>query len=41
MGNKTYAYSMEYEANGVGDMLFEDYKLRVDEDPRKITFLIL
>ncbi|PPQ67596.1 hypothetical protein CVT25_012090 [Psilocybe cyanescens] len=40
VGNKTYAYSMEYEANGVGDMLFEDYKLRVDEDPRKITFLI-
>lgn len=32
---------MEYEANGVGDMLFEDYKLRLDGDPRSLSFLIL
>ncbi|KAH9482324.1 hypothetical protein JR316_0004422 [Psilocybe cubensis] len=25
---------MEYEANGVGDILFEDYRLRLDGDPR-------
>ena len=30
-----------YEASGVGDMLFEDFRLRLDGDPRAVTFLIL
>ncbi|KAF8165691.1 hypothetical protein B0H34DRAFT_649658 [Crassisporium funariophilum] len=38
--NKLYKYSLEYEANGVGDTLFEDYRLRLDGDPRAVTFLI-
>ena len=30
-----------YEAGGVGDTLFEDFRLRLDGDPRAVTFLIL
>ena len=30
-----------YEASGVGDILFEDFRLRLDGDPRALTFLIL
>jgi hypothetical protein len=30
-----------YEASGVGDTLFEDFRLRLDGDPRAVTFLIL
>lgn len=30
-----------YEAGGVGEVLFEDLRLRLDGDPRAITFLIL
>ncbi|KAF9567434.1 hypothetical protein CPC08DRAFT_681331 [Agrocybe pediades] len=40
LSNKTFSYSMEYEANGVGDILFEDLKLRLDGDPRSLSFLI-
>jgi len=40
ISNKIYKYSMEYEANGVGDSLLEDFKLRLDGDPRAISFLI-
>ena len=30
-----------YEAGGVGDTLFEDFRLRLDGDPRSVTFVIL
>ncbi|KAF8961115.1 hypothetical protein BDZ97DRAFT_1905651 [Flammula alnicola] len=40
VSNNLYKYSLEYEANGVGDTLFEDYRLRLDIDPRAISFLI-
>ncbi|GLB34164.1 hypothetical protein LshimejAT787_0110480 [Lyophyllum shimeji] len=35
-----YKYSLDYEANGVGGNLFEDLRLRIDGDPRTVTFLI-
>lgn len=41
ISNKLYKYSMVYDANGVGDTLFEDLRLRLDGDPRTISFLIL
>lgn len=41
VSNKLYKYSLVYEANGVGDTLFEDLRLRLDVDPRMVTFLIL
>ena len=41
MGGNSYKYSMGYEANGVGDLLFDDVRLRLDEDPQAISFVIL
>jgi hypothetical protein len=41
VADNLYKYSLEYDAEGVGDVLFEDYKLRIDSDPRAVTFLIL
>ena len=41
ISNKLYKYSLMYEASGVGDILFEDFRLRLDGDPRGVTFLIL
>lgn len=41
VSSNLYKYSLEYDAEGVGDVLFEDYKLRIDSDPRAVTFLIL
>ncbi|KAF8076758.1 hypothetical protein FPV67DRAFT_431212 [Lyophyllum atratum] len=35
-----YKYSLDYDANGVGGNLFEDLRLRIDGDPRTVTFLI-
>lgn len=35
-----YRYSLDYEANGVGGKLFDDYRIRLDGDPRTVTFLI-
>ncbi|KAF8806256.1 hypothetical protein BYT27DRAFT_7103255 [Phlegmacium glaucopus] len=40
VSNKLYKYSLTYEAMGVGDTLFEDFRLRLDGDPRTVTFLI-
>jgi hypothetical protein len=40
ISNKLYKYSLMYEASGVGDILFEDFRLRLDGDPRAVTFLI-
>ena len=41
VGSNLYKYSVEYDANGVGDVLLEDFRLRLDGDPRTISFLIL
>ena len=41
VSNKLYKYSLMYEAGGVGDTLFENFRLRLDGDPRSVTFLIL
>jgi len=41
IGGNLYKYSMGYEANGVGDLLFEDFRLRLDDDPQSISFVIL
>lgn len=35
-----YKYAMAYEASGVGGSLFDDIQLRIDGDPRTVTFLI-
>ncbi|KAF5333192.1 hypothetical protein D9611_002736 [Ephemerocybe angulata] len=35
-----YKYSLEYEAGGVGGGLFDDLRLKLDVDPRSVTFLI-
>jgi len=40
VSNNLYKYSLTYEASGVGDTLFEDLRLRLDGDPRTVTFLI-
>jgi len=40
VSNKLYKYSLTYEASGVGDTLFEDLRLRLDGDPRTVTFVI-
>jgi len=41
VSSNLYKYSVEYDANGVGDVLLEDIRLRLDGDPRTISFLIL
>lgn len=38
--DQLYKYSMEYEGGGVGDVVFSDFRMRVDSDPRTVTFLI-
>ncbi|KAK0206974.1 hypothetical protein DFS33DRAFT_634989 [Desarmillaria ectypa] len=35
-----YDYSMEYECCGVGAVLFEDLRLKLECDPREVTFCI-
>ncbi|KAF9057818.1 hypothetical protein BJ165DRAFT_1334693 [Panaeolus papilionaceus] len=40
ISNKLYRYSVDYEANGVGDTLLDDFRVRLDGDPRGVTFLI-
>ncbi|KAJ7584346.1 hypothetical protein C8J56DRAFT_149924 [Mycena floridula] len=35
-----YKYTLEYDANGVGGVLIEDFRLILHGDPRKATFLI-
>lgn len=41
VSNNLYKYSLDYEADGVGDNLFKDFRLKLDLDPRSVTFLIL
>lgn len=38
--DRLYKYSLEYEGGGVGDMLFSDFRMRIDNDPRSVGFLI-
>jgi len=38
--DQLYKYSMEYDGGGVGDVLFSDLRMRVDNDPQTISFLI-
>ncbi|RDB19784.1 hypothetical protein Hypma_012899 [Hypsizygus marmoreus] len=40
VSDNLYKYSLDYDAGGVGGNLFEDLRLRVDGDPRTVTFLI-
>ncbi|TEB37103.1 hypothetical protein FA13DRAFT_1726237 [Coprinellus micaceus] len=35
-----FKYSMEYEAGGVGGVIFEDVRLKLDVGPRSVGFLI-
>ncbi|KAG6902467.1 hypothetical protein C0995_016329 [Termitomyces sp. Mi166 len=35
-----YKYSIDYDSNGIGGNLIEDLRLRIDGDPRTVTFLI-
>lgn len=40
VNDNLYKYSLDYESHGVGANLFEDFRLRIDGDPRTVTFLI-
>ncbi|KAJ7034139.1 hypothetical protein C8F04DRAFT_1102373 [Mycena alexandri] len=40
LGDRYFRYTMEYTANGVGKILMNDLRLRVDGDPRRVAFLI-
>lgn len=40
LGENLYKFTIEYDANGVGGVLVEDFKLVLEGDPRKATFLI-
>ncbi|KAJ7167810.1 hypothetical protein C8R46DRAFT_898827 [Mycena filopes] len=40
LGERYYRYTMEYSANGVGKILMDDLRLRVDGDPRRVAFLV-
>lgn len=35
-----YKCTLEYESAGVGGMLFEDFRLILQGDPRSVSFLI-
>ncbi|EAU84199.2 hypothetical protein CC1G_08129 [Coprinopsis cinerea okayama7 len=35
-----YKYSLDYEAGGVGANLFEDFRMKLDADPRTLSFLV-
>ncbi|KAF8625273.1 hypothetical protein AX15_005469 [Amanita polypyramis BW_CC] len=38
--NGAYKYTFDYEAGGVSSTLFDDLELRIDHDPRHVTFVI-
>ncbi|KAJ7784145.1 hypothetical protein B0H16DRAFT_1657909 [Mycena metata] len=40
LGDRYFRYTMEYTANGVGKILMDDLRLRVDGDPRRVAFLV-
>ncbi|KIK03166.1 hypothetical protein K443DRAFT_488309 [Laccaria amethystina LaAM-08-1] len=40
VSNNLYKYSLEYEAQGVGGVLIDDFRLKLDSDPKTVSFLI-
>jgi len=40
ISERLYKYTLDYEASGVGGTLIDDFRLILDGDPRKVTFLI-
>ncbi|KAF9450181.1 hypothetical protein P691DRAFT_811088, partial [Macrolepiota fuliginosa MF-IS2] len=38
--DQLYKYSLEYEGGGVGDVLLNDLRMRIDGDPLAVSFLI-
>ncbi|KAJ7937062.1 hypothetical protein B0H13DRAFT_1944030 [Mycena leptocephala] len=40
LGARHYKYTMEYAAGGVGNVLMDDLRLRVEGDPRRVAFLV-
>ena len=40
MSNNLYKYSIEYEAQGVGGVLIDEFRLKLDSDPKTLSFLI-
>ncbi|KAG6910802.1 hypothetical protein DXG01_007691 [Tephrocybe rancida] len=40
LNDNLYKYTIDYDANGVGGNFIEDLRLRIDGDPRTMTFLI-
>jgi hypothetical protein len=40
LGARHYKYTMEYAAGGVGNILMDDLRLRVEGDPRRVAFLV-
>lgn len=40
ISERLYKYTLDYEASGVGGTLIDDFRLILDGDPRRVTFLI-
>ncbi|KAJ7265394.1 hypothetical protein B0H12DRAFT_196875 [Mycena haematopus] len=40
LGDRYYRYTMDYAAGGVGKVLMDDLRLRVEGDPREVAFLV-
>ncbi|KAF7335272.1 hypothetical protein MSAN_02337900 [Mycena sanguinolenta] len=40
LGDRHYRYTMDYVAGGVGTVLMDDLRLRVEGDPRQVAFLV-
>ncbi|KAF8125233.1 hypothetical protein K438DRAFT_1892162 [Mycena galopus ATCC 62051] len=40
LGDGYYRYTMDYAAGGVGNVLMDDLRLRVEGDPRRVAFLV-
>lgn len=40
ISEELYKYILEYDANGVGGVLIDDFRLLLQGDPRKVSFLI-
>jgi len=38
--DQLYKYSLEYDGGGVGTVLFSDFRMKIEVDPKMVTFLI-
>jgi len=38
--DQLYKYSLEYDGGGVGAVLFNDFRMKIEVDPKMVTFLI-